>query len=95
MSTQTSNNSPALSEESAFTRFFSATEIDTRMLGMIAALIFIWVGFDVYSGTLRQGDGLLRRLISDATQSLDPDGANLIHRGDDHRHGAGYRLAPD
>ena len=58
MSTQTSNNSPALSEEGAFTRFLRATEIDTRMLGMIAALILIWVGFDVYSGTLRQGDGL-------------------------------------
>ncbi len=58
MSTQTSSNSPALSEEGAFTRFLRATEIDTRMLGMIAALILIWVGFDVYSGTLRQGDGL-------------------------------------
>ena len=55
MSTQTSSNSPALSEEGAFTRFLRATEIDTRMLGMIAALILIWVGFDIYSGMLRQG----------------------------------------
>src|SRR3990170_3081120 len=50
---------PALSEESAVTRFFRATEIDTRMLGMIAALLIIWVGFDIYSGILRPGDGLL------------------------------------
>jgi D-xylose transport system permease protein len=58
MSIQTSSNSPAMSEEGAFTRFLRATEIDTRMLGMIAALILIWVGFDIYSGMLRQGEGL-------------------------------------
>src|SRR5215213_3730994 len=58
MSSITTNSGPALSEEGAFTRFLRATEIDTRMLGMIAALILIWVGFDVYSGMLRQGDGL-------------------------------------
>ena len=28
------------------------------MLGMIAALLVIWVGFDIYSGILRPGDGL-------------------------------------
>ena len=28
------------------------------MLGMIGALLLIWVGFDIYSGILRPGDGL-------------------------------------
>ncbi len=52
------SHGPALSEESAVTRFFRATEIDTRLLGMIVALLIIWIGFDVYSGILRPADGL-------------------------------------
>ena len=47
-----------LSEESAVRRFLRATEIDTRMLGMIGALLVIWVGFDILSGFVRPGDGL-------------------------------------
>lgn len=31
--------------ENAITRFLRATEIDTRLLGMVAALLLIWVGF--------------------------------------------------
>lgn len=57
-SVSTSDDSPGLAEESALTRFFRATEIDTRMLGMVAALLVIWVGFDVYSGILRPNEGL-------------------------------------
>lgn len=53
-----SNDSPALEEEGVVTRFFRATEIDTRMLGMVAALLVIWVGFDIYSGILRPNEGL-------------------------------------
>ena len=34
--------------EGAFTRFLRATEIDARLLGMIAALIIIWIGFHMY-----------------------------------------------
>lgn len=34
--------------EPAFTRFLRATEIDARLLGMIGALILIWVGFHFY-----------------------------------------------
>lgn len=34
--------------DSALVRFLRATEIDTRMLGMIAALIAIWIGFHLY-----------------------------------------------
>ncbi len=46
------------SEEGLVRRFLNATEIDTRMLGMVAALLVIWAGFDIYSGMLRPGDGL-------------------------------------
>ncbi|MEM6666507.1 MAG: sugar ABC transporter permease, partial [Pseudomonadota bacterium] len=31
-------------------RFLAATEIDTRMLGMVGALALIWLGFHVMSG---------------------------------------------
>ncbi|HKJ62838.1 MAG TPA: sugar ABC transporter permease [Hyphomicrobiales bacterium] len=34
------------------TRFLQATELDTRMLGMIGALLLIWIGFDIFSGGL-------------------------------------------
>ncbi len=34
--------------DGAFTRFLRATEIDARLLGMIAALVLIWIGFHVY-----------------------------------------------
>ena len=33
-----------------FARFVGATEIDARLLGMIGALVVIWVGFHVYGG---------------------------------------------
>ena len=58
MSMQPGNNSPALSELGVIKRFVSATEIDTRMLGMVAALLVIWVGFDIASGAIRPGDGI-------------------------------------
>ena len=35
--------------EPAIRRLLRATEIDTRMLGMIGALVLIWVGFNVYT----------------------------------------------
>lgn len=57
-SVSSSNDSPAMVEEGALTRFFRATEIDTRMVGMVAALLVIWVGFDIYSGILRPNEGL-------------------------------------
>lgn len=46
------------SEEGLVRRFLNATEIDTRMLGMVGALLVIWAGFDIYSGMLRPGAGL-------------------------------------
>lgn len=39
-------------EGGAVSRFLKATEIDTRMLGMVGALIVIWVLFHVLSGGL-------------------------------------------
>lgn len=45
---QTSSNDPALQDEGAIKNFFRATEIDTRMLGMIGALVVIWLGFNLY-----------------------------------------------
>jgi len=38
-------------------RLMRATEIDTRMLGMIGALLLIWVGFHVYT-IISSGEGL-------------------------------------
>ena len=42
--------------DGAFTRFLRATEIDSRLLGMIGALILIWVGFHFY-GKIVNGYG--------------------------------------
>src|SRR6516164_761211 len=35
--------------EPAIRRLLRATEVDTRMIGMIAALALIWIGFNVYT----------------------------------------------
>ncbi len=42
--------------EGTFTKFLRATEIDVRLLGMIAALLLIWIGFHLY-GQLVYGFG--------------------------------------
>jgi D-xylose transport system permease protein len=44
-------------EEPPLRRLLRATEIDTRMIGMIAALALIWVGFHVYTA-IQNGEGL-------------------------------------
>jgi D-xylose transport system permease protein len=38
----------AAPNESAMKRFLRATEVDTRMIGMIMALLLIWIGFHLY-----------------------------------------------
>ncbi len=43
-------------KESALVKFLRATEVDTRMLGMVGALLLIWVGFHVY-GQIFNGFG--------------------------------------
>ncbi len=53
------SQSPALEVEGPVARFFRATEIDPRMLGMIAALIMVWCIFDVWSGIISPDEGLL------------------------------------
>ncbi len=40
------------SELSAVGRFLKATELDTRMLGMVGALLIIWIGLHLLSGGL-------------------------------------------
>ncbi len=40
-----------------FGRFLRATEIDTRLLGMVGALVAIWVGFHIY-GIVANGSGV-------------------------------------
>jgi D-xylose transport system permease protein len=55
--TMGSSQSPALQSEGVITRFFRATEIDARILGMVAALLLIWCAFDIASGILRGNFG--------------------------------------
>ena len=50
--TQSSSSNPRTADANAFTRFLRATEIDTRLLGMVAALLVIWIGFHLYTGGL-------------------------------------------
>ncbi len=40
-------------------RFLRATEIDTRLLGMIGALLLIWIGFHVYGAAFNNGGAFL------------------------------------
>lgn len=52
----TKKGAAKVENEGGFTRFLRATEIDVRLLGMIAALVIIWVGFHFY-GALFKGFG--------------------------------------
>lgn len=56
--TATTSQGPTVNEEGLARRFLRVTELDVRMLGMIAALLVVWAGFDIYSGFLRPGEGL-------------------------------------
>lgn len=42
-----SSQSPGLQYEGLLRKFLRATEIDARLVGMVLALVFIWVGFHV------------------------------------------------
>jgi D-xylose transport system permease protein len=55
--TNTTAGGPATTNENAVQRFIRALEIDTRMIGMIVAMVVIWVGFEIASGQLRPGSG--------------------------------------
>jgi ABC-type xylose transport system, permease component len=52
MTHSTTTGGPRQSDANFVTRFFRATEIDTRLLGMIGALLVIWVGFHFLTGGL-------------------------------------------
>ncbi len=45
-----------LASQGPITRFLRATEIDTRLLGMVGALLLIWIGFHFY-GYAKNGYG--------------------------------------
>src|SRR5271168_3193255 len=47
----------AAPNEPAIRRLLRATEVDTRMIGMIVALALIWVGFNIYT-LVQTGEGL-------------------------------------
>ena len=49
------------SELSGVARFFKATELDTRLLGMIGALIIIWLAFQLLTGGIVNGQFLTPR----------------------------------
>ena len=48
MSDSTASSTDAPTQDGAFSRFLRATEIDTRLLGMLGALALIWGGFHFY-----------------------------------------------
>ena len=58
--TQTTSTSPNAgapdAQEGPITRFLRATELDTRLLGMVGALLLIWIGFHFY-GYFKTGFG--------------------------------------
>jgi D-xylose transport system permease protein len=51
-SAMTNSVNTTLIEGNPIRKFLTATEIDTRLLGMIGALLMIWVGFHIMSGGL-------------------------------------------
>ena len=55
---QDGSTEPGRSREGLLKQFFTATEIDTRILGMIVALVLVWCIFDVWSGYIRPNEGL-------------------------------------
>lgn len=56
MTQATTNTGQPEPQGGAIARFLKATEIDTRLLGMIGALLLIWIGFHLY-GMIVNGQG--------------------------------------
>ncbi|MFN7102721.1 MAG: sugar ABC transporter permease [Pseudorhizobium sp.] len=48
----TTTTTPRQADSNPVKRFFRATEVDTRLLGMIGALLIIWVGFNILTNGL-------------------------------------------
>lgn len=54
--TSTKASAPQAPVGNPLSRFLRATEIDTRLLGMVGALVLIWIGFHLY-GAIVNGNG--------------------------------------
>ena len=86
---------PPLQKEGPVKRFFRATEIDARMLGMVAALLLIWCAFDIASGIMRGNfGGLFGGSFLTPRNLWTLAGADLVYCHHVHRHGAIHRHAP-
>lgn len=59
MPNEGSMNAPSVQKEGLLKTLLRATELDTRILGMVAALILIWCTFDILSGLNVPNTGLL------------------------------------
>ena len=57
--TDTRTTSPTSPQTGPLKRFLQATEIDTRLLGMIGALLLIWVGFHAYGAIFNDNGAFL------------------------------------
>ena len=49
MSEATASDRARMVEPGLVAKFLKGTELDTRMLGMVGALLVIWIGFDILS----------------------------------------------
>jgi D-xylose transport system permease protein len=73
MSNTSHNPATQSAPDSAFGRFLRATEIDPRLLGMVGALVLIWVAFEAYSTiVLGRPSMLLGAAQSEANGFLTP-----------------------
>ena len=72
--TDTPHSPPvAATGSNPLSRFLKATEIDVRLLGMIGALVLIWVGFEMYSILIKGRPSIFTGAASgDATTFLTP-----------------------
>jgi D-xylose transport system permease protein len=57
--TRTNSAAGTVRPQGPVKRFLQATEIDTRLLGMIGALTLIWVGFHLYGAVFNNGGAFL------------------------------------
>ncbi len=66
-------------EDRSFGRLLRATEIDTRLLGMLAALVIIWVGFHIWSdGTFLTPRNLWNLSVQTAAVAIMATGMVLV-----------------
>jgi len=71
--TDTTHKPSSEQKESGFSRFLRSTEIDPRLLGMIGALMLIWLAFEAYSAiVLGRPTMLLGAAQSEANGFITP-----------------------